>query len=123
MTTATLMDADSLRRTPGAPMLFEGADHGVAGLSFFLVDAAPGQGPALHSHPYAEVFVVQEGRAAFRVGDEVTDAGAGQIVIAPPGQPHRFTNSGTGRLRMVALHPAGRTDTTWLEEKPPAPAA
>ena len=118
MTTATLMDADSLRRTPGAPRLFEGADHGVSGLSFFLVDAAPGQGPALHSHPYAEVFVVQEGRAAFQVGDLITDAGAGQIVIAPPGQPHRFTNSGTGRLRMVALHPADRTDTTWLEEEP-----
>ena len=120
MTTPTLIEAESLRRAPGAPRLFEGADHGGVALSFFLVDAAPGEGPALHCHPYTEVFVVQEGQATFRVGDHVTEAGAEQIVIAPPEQPHRFTNSGTGRLRLVALHPAGRTETKWLDTEPAA---
>ena len=40
---------------------FEGYRHGDANVSFFLTDAPPGSGPRLHTHPYAEVFIVQEG--------------------------------------------------------------
>ena len=40
---------------------FEGVDHGGLGVSFLLVDAAPGDGPALHMHANAEVFRVLEG--------------------------------------------------------------
>ena len=110
-----LVEAASLRRGPGAPRLFEGADHGGVELSFFLADNAPGRGPALHRHPYAEVFVVREGRAAFEVGGQVLEATAGQIVIAPPEQPHAFTNIGAGRLRTINLHPVPRPVTTWGE--------
>ena len=41
---------------------FEGADHGI-GISFFLVDAGPGGGPALHKHAYADNPVVEGARA------------------------------------------------------------
>ena len=34
----------------------------------------PGIGPVLHVHPYDEVFVIQQGRARFFVGDEVIEA-------------------------------------------------
>ena len=30
-----------------------------------VVNAPPGGGPNLHTHPYEEVFVVQEGHATF----------------------------------------------------------
>ena len=36
---------------------FEGHDYG-ANVSFFLSEMPPGKGPGLHTHPYAEVFVV-----------------------------------------------------------------
>ena len=39
---------------------FEGAAHG-SEVSFFVVDDAPGEGPALHHHPYSETFVVIAG--------------------------------------------------------------
>ena len=73
---------------------FEGADHGGAGVSFFLVDAAPGRGPSLHTHDYAEVFIVLEGQATFRGTDGEREVGAGPVVIVPAGEPHGFKASG-----------------------------
>lgn len=45
------------------------------------------------------------------------DVPPGDVVIAPAGRPHRFTNAGTGRLQMTSISPAGRTETTWLERR------
>jgi mannose-6-phosphate isomerase-like protein (cupin superfamily) len=49
---------------------FEGEDHGDVPFSIILVHSAPGVGPRLHRHPYAEVFVVESGQATFQLGDE-----------------------------------------------------
>jgi mannose-6-phosphate isomerase-like protein (cupin superfamily) len=91
----------------------EGHTHGV-GVSIILVDAPPGRGPALHKHAYEEVFIVQEGRAAFTAGDEEREARGGEIVIVPPDTPHRFVNSGDGPLRLIAIHVSPRFVTEWL---------
>jgi mannose-6-phosphate isomerase-like protein (cupin superfamily) len=40
---------------------------------------------------------------------------AGEIVVAPAGVPHRFVNSGAGRLRQVDIHVHPRFETEWLE--------
>jgi quercetin dioxygenase-like cupin family protein len=85
-----------------------------ANVSVIVVDAAPGDGPALHRHPYAEVFVVLEGEATFTLGDEPRVLHAGEIAVAPAGVPHRFVNSGSGRLRQVDVHEHVRFDTEWL---------
>ncbi|MBJ3784768.1 cupin domain-containing protein [Devosia sediminis] len=85
---------------------FEGHTHGT-GISFFAVDNDPGQGPPLHTHPYAETWFVQEGRARVQIGDEVYEAGPGDIGTAPPDTPHKFTNIGDGRLVIFCVHDAG----------------
>ena len=64
----------------------------------------PGEGPRLHVHPYDEIFVVQQGRARFFVGDAVIDAEAGEVVLGPAGLPHRFVNLGPGRLQTTDIH-------------------
>jgi mannose-6-phosphate isomerase-like protein (cupin superfamily) len=87
---------------------FEGHRYGDAGVSFFLVESPAGGGAVLHTHPYEEVFVTLEGEATFTVGDATIVVGAGQIVLAPAGVPHKFVNSGTGPLRQVDIHPSGR---------------
>ncbi len=87
---------------------FEGHRYGDVGVSFFLVDSPPGGGAVLHTHPYEEVFVTLEGQATFTVGEATIEVGAGQVVVAPAGVPHRFVNSGTGTLRQVDIHPSGR---------------
>ncbi len=87
---------------------FEGYRYGDVGVSFFLVESPPGGGPGLHHHPYEEVFVTLEGEATFTVGEETIEVGAGQIVVAPAGVPHKFVNSGSGLLRQVDIHPSDR---------------
>ncbi|HEX6710549.1 MAG TPA: cupin domain-containing protein [Rubrobacter sp.] len=84
--------------------------------TLMVVDAPPGSGPKLHKHPYEEVFVVQEGEATFTAGEEVIEARGGQVVVVPAGVPHRFVNSGTGRLRQVDIHVDERFVTEWLED-------
>jgi mannose-6-phosphate isomerase-like protein (cupin superfamily) len=94
---------------------FEGRHH-EAGVSFIVIDASPGRGPKLHRHPYEEVFVVQEGTATFTAGEEVIEASGGQVVVVPAGVPHKFVNSGVGRLRQIDIHASERFITEWLED-------
>ena len=88
-----------------------------AAVSVIAVDAAPGQGPRVHRHPYEEVFVVLEGEATFTLGEEERIVRAGDVVVAPPGVAHRFVNSGRSRLRQVDVHLSRRFVTEWLEER------
>jgi mannose-6-phosphate isomerase-like protein (cupin superfamily) len=90
-----------------------GADHDVDACVIF-VDAPPGDGPSLHRHPYAEIFIVQEGRGTFTLGDEEVEAGAGEVLIARPGVPHGFKNTGDTNLRQVDIHLSRSFQTEWL---------
>jgi mannose-6-phosphate isomerase-like protein (cupin superfamily) len=114
--TPVLLESEALRPPAGGVPFFEGADHGDVPATFFVVDTPPAQGPRLHSHPYAEVFVLRDGRARFWVGDEVLDARAGQIVVAPAEVPHRFVSTGPGALRAVNIQPVARMIVDWLED-------
>jgi mannose-6-phosphate isomerase-like protein (cupin superfamily) len=73
-----------------------------------LIDAPPGRGPKLHEHPYEEVFIVQEGTVTFTAGDDLVEAKGGQVVVVPAGVPHKFVNSGVGRIPK----PSAATSTT-----------
>ncbi len=85
-----------------------------AGISLILVDNEPGQGPALHLHPYPETWVVRGGRALFTAGEEEVEAGPGDIVVVEANTAHGFRNVGPGRLEIVCIHAAGRMITEWL---------
>lgn len=95
-------------RPPGRSrtVRFEGAEYGPA-VSFFAVDNAPGEGPQLHTHPYAETWFVQSGKARLVAGAETTEVGPGDIAVVPAGVPHKFTNVGEGRLVIFCVHDAG----------------
>lgn len=114
---AVVLDSADLIAEPGEGYEFRGEPHGAA-VSSIAVDAAPGEGPRPHRHPYAEVFVVQEGVATFTAGVEAIEARAGQVVVVPAGVPHRFVNRGPGRLRQIDIHPGERFVTEWLVLRP-----
>jgi len=73
-----------------APGKFTKADlargeHLLAGLNCF----EPGQSQAIHAHAGADKFyLVLEGKARMRVGDEEREAGPGTVIWAPAGVPH-----------------------------------
>jgi quercetin dioxygenase-like cupin family protein len=92
---------------------FAGHEHGEVPVSMILVHNQPGQGPELHRHPYPEVFVVHDGTARFELDGSAVTAGAGDVVIAPAGAAHRFTNSGTGLLSMTCIHTSARISSVW----------
>lgn len=87
----------------GGVRYFEGARYGVA-TAVFQSTIVPGSGPLPHTHPYAEIFVVQAGRGTYRVGDETLEAEEGDVVIVPPELVHSFTSTGDVPLRQVAIH-------------------
>jgi mannose-6-phosphate isomerase-like protein (cupin superfamily) len=91
-----------------------GADHGGVGVCVIFVDAAPGEGPNLHTHPYEEVFISLEGEATFVAAERTFQAGPGDIVIVPPHTAHAFTNSGSARLRQIDIHVSPFFSTEWL---------
>ena len=63
-----------------------------------------GEGPTLHVHPYDEIFMINEGRARFTVGDRTIDAEAGDVVLGPANIPHGYQNLGPGRLDTLDIH-------------------
>jgi mannose-6-phosphate isomerase-like protein (cupin superfamily) len=90
-----------------------GADHDVD-VCVIFVDAPPGRGPSLHTHPYPEILIVQDGEGTFVVGEEERRVGAGEVLIVPPGTPHAFTNTGAGNLRQIDIHLSRSFRTEWL---------
>ena len=74
---------------------FVGAEHGGVPFSVILVHTGPGGGPAVHRHPYPEVFIVEAGEATFTLGSEQVVVPAGHVVVGPPDVAHGFTNTGS----------------------------
>jgi mannose-6-phosphate isomerase-like protein (cupin superfamily) len=112
---ARVIALEELRSSPTAA-LFEGDKHGDGvPVSSFVVNTPPGKGPRLHVHPYAEVFVVQDGQATFTAGEDEVVVAEGNVVVVPPETPHKFVNSGDDVLRMVTIHANGTMIQTDLD--------
>lgn len=103
------MSFTSLEQLPFAGMSYEfvGETEG-APISAYIVNAKPGQGPPLHTHPYVEVLFLIEGSATVTLGEEQREAKAGSIVVVPANTPHRFVNSGDTPLRQIDVHANSR---------------
>jgi mannose-6-phosphate isomerase-like protein (cupin superfamily) len=108
------MDVQVIKRRELPENELIGGDHGGAGVCVIFVDNQPGRGPALHKHPYEEVFITLEGEATFIVDGEEIVATPEEVVIVPPDTPHGFTNSGEGRLRQINIHVSPRFHTEYL---------
>jgi quercetin dioxygenase-like cupin family protein len=91
---------------PGRRIL-EGVQFGLQCLTLIVGETEPGQGIALHSHDYEELFLIHAGVGTYTVGDDTVKAGPGDIVIVPSGVPHRFINNAQEPLRHTAVHSSG----------------
>jgi mannose-6-phosphate isomerase-like protein (cupin superfamily) len=100
----------------GKAYRFQGKEYGDVPFSFFWLNTAPGGGPALHVHPYEEVFIMQHGQATFTVGRQEIEVQGGNVVIVPANTPHKYKNSGQEALEMVSIHASKEVIQTMLEE-------
>jgi mannose-6-phosphate isomerase-like protein (cupin superfamily) len=65
---------------------------------------SPGKASLLHVHPDAEEsYYIMRGTARIRVGDEELDITPGQIVLIPPGKPHKISNIDEKDLEFLAV--------------------
>jgi len=83
---------------------FIGSQHQNTEVSFIWVDMPPGGSVRLHTHPYTEIFIIQEGAATYTVGTETLHVHAGQVIIVPrrcTSQIHEFR----GRATQANRHP------------------
>ena len=83
---------------------FQGGDQ--VPLSVFVTEYPRGDGPPLHIHPYAELFLVERGAVRFTAGDEETEISAGNIVVVAAETKHRFEGASDELSRVVSVHPA-----------------
>jgi quercetin dioxygenase-like cupin family protein len=80
-----------------------GDRYGGLGISMLFIEAAPGEGPAVHQHDYAEIIVVLEGSVLLANNEGQHHANAGDIIIVGPNEPHGFINDGSGSLRQIDI--------------------
>jgi mannose-6-phosphate isomerase-like protein (cupin superfamily) len=109
-----VIPAGEQQRSPRGTVTFEGEPHG-SGVSFFLVNNEPGEGPDLHRHPYSETWIVRSGRARITADGEDIEAGPGDIAVVGPETPHKFKNMGPGRLDIICIHASPRLIQEALE--------
>ena len=93
---------------------FHGEEQ-AAPISAYIVNAPPGKGPPLHTHPYVETIFMIEGRATVTIGNETREVNAGAIAVVPANTPHKFVNSGDGLLRQIDVHASPKFIQTNLE--------
>jgi mannose-6-phosphate isomerase-like protein (cupin superfamily) len=64
----------------------------------------PGQAQKPHAHVGSDkLYLVVDGLARIRIGDEERDSGPGAAVLAPAGVEHGVVNPGPGRLRLLVV--------------------
>jgi quercetin dioxygenase-like cupin family protein len=85
-----------------------GADTGGTA-AFMLCENSPREGVPFHKHSREdESFYVVDGMFELTVGDNTATGGPGTYAFGPRGVPHRWTNIGTGRGRiLLVLAPSG----------------
>jgi quercetin dioxygenase-like cupin family protein len=69
-------------------------------------------GSPIHTHKNEDEYsYVLEGRVGLQLGDEVLEAGPGDLVFKPRGVPHAFWNAGDEPARLLEIiSPAGFED-------------
>jgi quercetin dioxygenase-like cupin family protein len=83
------------------------------------ITAAPGYATPLHVHRNEdEGFWMLDGSAAFEVGDETVEAGAGMYLFGPRDIPHRWTAGPDGARMLYVFAPAGMEELIPLSGVP-----
>jgi quercetin dioxygenase-like cupin family protein len=81
--------------------------HGATEITAALVDMAPGQAIAPHTHDHEEVVHVLSGRLRFLLDDEETVLLPGDTAIVNAGSTHSPSGDEPDGVRIVSVMPVG----------------
>src|SRR3954451_3089408 len=112
-----VFELDDMKFSPTAA-LFEGLPRAGVGISVFVVRTPPGKGVELHVHPYAETFLLLEGRGRWTAGDDVVELEPNQMISVAANTPHGFRNIGEEQLLVVSVHESPTLEQTFLGRDP-----
>lgn len=97
-------------------------ESGATGGGFSLIEHTlppRGLGAPLHRHANEDEYsYVLEGRLGAQLGDDVVEAGPGELVRKPRGQEHTFWNAGDEPLRFLELISPGGFEGYFREIAP-----
>src|SRR3954449_12200972 len=73
----------------------------------------------VHTHEREDEYsFVLSGRMGAQIGDDVVDAGPGELVVKPRGVPHAFWNSGDEECRLLELISPGEFANYFIDLAP-----
>ena len=81
--------------------------RGSTDTAVWQVEIAAGTTPTPHSLTREEVFVVIDGAASVRLGDDQGTAVVGDAIVVPAGVRFELANAGTAPLRLLCCMPVG----------------
>jgi quercetin dioxygenase-like cupin family protein len=90
-----------------------GSGHSGAGSGSSLLEVEPGCRLPRHTDSAEETIVVVAGRARVTVGDDTSEAAAGEVALVPECVPHEVGNAGDEPLRFVAVYASNDVTTTY----------
>jgi quercetin dioxygenase-like cupin family protein len=111
---ASEANPDDWRPSSRAALLADPA----ASLAVAVQEVGVGEAGALHVHRIDEVFILDAGRAEFRLGEDVEQLTAAGIVFVPAGLPHAARNVGDQPLGFRAMFSSHVVDLRFLERNP-----
>lgn len=100
----TSLDKSPKRQRAGliSHILLQHGDTLGNNLAITWVEVAPGHGQALHSHVPEQVYVVIAGKGRMRVGDDLADVKAGELVFIPSNVTHGIENTSSESLVYIS---------------------
>jgi mannose-6-phosphate isomerase-like protein (cupin superfamily) len=98
--------AESPKRTrPGlvSHILLQAGDTSTGNLAIAWVTVEPGASQQPHHHVPEQAYVVVSGQGRIKVGSDIADVKAGELVYVPSNAEHAVENAGTERLIYVSI--------------------
>lgn len=110
-----ILDSEGMQLSNPAPVNIKLASDATGGaFSVFQMVLPPGIGMQLHRHPQDELTYVIDGQLEVQLGDNIFQAGPGDIGNFTSNTPHGFYNVGTGMAKVMTVMTPGGFEQFYL---------
>jgi mannose-6-phosphate isomerase-like protein (cupin superfamily) len=80
------------------------------------VEVEPRAAQALHQHDPEQVYVIVAGKGRMRIGEEIRDVTAGDLIQVPSGVPHGISNPEDAVLSYISAATPSFSQTAFYDD-------